>query len=287
MTDEDRQVPWFAMPKGFPQTQKASDVRGEVGPLWSFEVYGRHAFMFNLAALANRGGTFTTTLRSFCERAYAWAPPKPGPDASDEVRDVYEAWHSKESAFWVADAGCGFVEVDLGALLTGAKVEVRLVDYTETNRPRASADAKRRAKDAERKRRTRAAKKDAVTSMSAPVRNVRSLQEKTVQDSKREDLKGQSQYGTAPPAPTRIHARPTPTDLQVLDSETEHQLDRLLAVLTDRDEGTRGVLVGLARKGLGAPDFADAREAVQVCKPSRSVSGYAVKTLQERLGGVA
>jgi hypothetical protein len=74
----------------------------------------------------------------------------------------------------------------------------------------------------------------------------------------------------------RIHAKD-------INPEARYEIERLAAVLTDRDQGTIGRLVALARRGATARHFADARQGITTSTTNGSPSKKACKTIENAL----
>lgn len=172
-TDTDQQVPYFGTPQNFAQTIKVRKLRRRVADTHTAELVAcYYVQMRDLAKQGTTFATFTTDVESFVESYGGQAPKRTDTD--------HGQWLEHAVTLWRAFADVRLVDIDGDIADPDGTFRVHVRDLHETNvqRPHGRGrmtDEQRRARDAERKRLERAAKKT-----PANADNVRAASEMSV-----------------------------------------------------------------------------------------------------------
>jgi len=243
--------------------------------------------MYDLAKQCSTFGEFTTSIALLTEAYGGWVRPV--------GHDEHAEWFNLVRKVLGAYEDASVIEIEGEVVAAFSLFRLRVVDFDETNAPRqkvsrhAPGTDENREYERQRKAGQRAAKrtgKDAAKRHNVPTVPgtvpVPAGKERTVEESSSRSVTSAPHLPHSYPQSSSRPARFQRTDHVKISDETEHEMRQLLADCFDRDDGSEGVFLGLARKGAGLAHFADAREALRVVSPSKP-AGYAVKTITNRL----
>lgn len=155
MSTLEQSVPWFATETNFTQTIRMRRARRSLGRHYAEHLNTYYIQARDLAKQARVLGEFTTDLEGFVESYGGHVPTR------DE--ELFPTWAGIQADLWDALRSAGLVTIDGNPDDIDATFRVRVVDFEQTNRGRSDrlTDDERRARDAERKRRQRAAQASA------------------------------------------------------------------------------------------------------------------------------